>query len=125
MRRTQRGVSVPSVMLWLMIGFLALKVISVILPVYYEYYTVTKVIHNLMNDLKVENKNPAEMQSALESRFQVNSIKLPMTNFQFSRDDGNYKIVLDYEVRQNFIANLDVVEHFSKTFESKGANAEN
>ena len=114
----QRGMTLISwVIVLALIGFFATLAIRVV-PMYQEYYSVLQV----MNDMKVELKNnkysKQQVLTFLERRFDISYIDdVKKNNIQIFRGRNVpyvTKIVIDYEVRKPFIAQIDLVGHFHK-----------
>lgn len=118
MRRWQSGFSYMSLLV--LIGFIGafIKVASTVGPIYYDNYTIDKIINSLFRDGR--GNTIEDFKRGLSDRLQINNIrdKTP-DDFQYEFQDRKLTVVMDYEVRKPFIANLDVVVHFKKTYGSE------
>jgi hypothetical protein len=117
-RRSQRGMSYSGVMIAVMLFAGLIKVVATIGSDYYDNYTIGKMIESLLAEGRTGS--PAEFQRALSDRFQINGIRNRTPDDFFYEMDGKTLIVtVDYEVRKNFVGNLDVVMNFNKTYSSE------
>lgn len=119
MRHRQQGMSI--IMLLLVIGLVGLiaKFGIAIIPAYMDYMTLDKTIKAMMRETQVDSQTPSDVQRALLSRFQVNNIPEKMLDSLKVTKEGNVtSIALDYEVRQPFLGNVDVIVHFQHNYSS-------
>ncbi len=123
-KKVQAGFSYSGAMFMVCVLAFIIKVLATVAPAYYEYYTITKIIRNMYQEMRMESKSVAEVQSGIDNRFQINNIKRQAKDFEYEKDDKNFRIIVDYEVREKFGGNLDVVMSFKKTFESSSAKSE-
>lgn len=117
-RRKQLGVSYMGVLLALAIFGSVIKVSATVAPVYYDNYTMDKIIVSLFRDGR--GTSIEDFKRGLSDRFQINNIrdKTP-EDFKYSYEDKKLVVLVDYEVRKQFIGNLDVVMSFKKTYSSE------
>lgn len=118
MRRYQQGMSYMGVLLAVAIFGSVIKIGSTVGPVYYDNYTIDKIISSLFRDGR--GTSIADFKRGLSDRFQINNIrdKSP-DDFNYSMEDKKLVVVVDYEVRKPFIGNLDLIMHFKKTYRSE------
>lgn len=117
-RRSQRGMSYFGVMLAIMLFAGVIKAVATVGSDYYDNYTIGKIIQNIISDGRTDSI--ATFKRALSDRFQVNGIRnRAVDDFEYSMEGNNLVVVVDYEVRKNFIGNLDIVMHFNKTYSSE------
>ena len=86
-------------------------------------FTINKIVEE---NLKSEpaNTDPTTLMNGFNQQFDMNGLRdvkaedrLTITN------DGGTEVLKKYEVRHNFIGNIDVVVHFEKTFDQKALKA--
>jgi hypothetical protein len=118
MRRLQRGVSYLGVLTLIAMGGIIIKIAATVGPPYYDNYTIDKIIVSLFRDGR--GSSVADFKRGLENRFQINNIrdKKP-SDFEYSYADGKLTVLVDYEVREPFIGNIDLVMHFKKSYGSE------
>lgn len=114
-RKQQAGMSYLGVMfIVLMIGG-AIKVTTAIGPAYYDYVTIDKIISSLYMDKRTASEE--DFRRAMSDRFQINNIRNKSPDdFEYSYEDGQLIVKLDYESRSNLVGNLDLVAHFKKVY---------
>ncbi len=119
----QLGASASGMLMLLIILILLLKVVVALLPTYYDHYMAEKIAKQLLIDVQSQDISAEKLCSSLGTRFDINHVTAPLDHFQCSRDDSGYAINEDYEVRKNFMGNLDVVMHFSHRLENHAGAA--
>lgn len=117
-QRTQRGVSILGMMLAVIVLAMVVKIFSAVGPAYYDYYTIDKIFESLFRDGRANS--PEDFKRGLSDRFQINNIrdKSP-DDFSYKMDGKKLVVGLDYEVREKFMGNLDLIMHFKKTYTSE------
>lgn len=118
MRISQRGFSyVGFLALIAILGFM-LKVVTAVGPAYYDNYTIDKIIISLFRDGRANSVT--DFKRGLADRFQINNIrdKTP-DDFEYEFEDKRLTVNVDYEVRQPFMGNVDVIMTFKKTYGSE------
>lgn len=118
MMKKQRGMTLIS---WVIVlGIIAFFVTLVIriLPMYQEYFSVIQIMESMEVELKENNLTKQQVNLLLAKRFNtgyVNSVKPENITYARGSDNASVtKIVIDYEVREPFIAQLSLVGHFHK-----------
>lgn len=116
MMNKQRGMTLISWIIILgIIAFFATVVIRV-LPMYQEYFSVVQIMESMEVELK-ENKLTKQQTNLLFARRfntgYVTSVKPENITYSRGRDNVSItKVVIDYEVRKPFIAQISLVGHF-------------
>ena len=118
MRRWQKGVSYLGILTLVAVAGGIIKIAATLGPAYYDNYTIDKIIISLFRDGRANSID--DFKRGLDNSFQINNIrdKSP-DDFDYSFDDKKLIVNVDYEVRQPFIGNIDVVMHFKKTYGSE------
>lgn len=118
MRISQRGFSYVGLLSVIAILGMLLKVVAAVGPAYYDNYTIDKIIISLFRDGRANSV--ADFKRGLSDRFQINNIrdKSP-DDFEYEFEDKMLTVIVDYEVRQPFMGNVDVVMTFKKTYGSE------
>lgn len=112
-----RGLSMPGWMIAIvvaaMIGTAALKII----PAFLDFNTIKGLIENVLSDPKVGLQSPEEIRIDLSKRFQINRVDvIQATDLDISKQGSEVVIKVDYEVRENYFANIDFVISFNREF---------
>ena len=112
----QRGMTLIS---WvLVLGLLAFFVTLTlrILPMYQEYYGVVNIMKGMENEITQNKLSKAQVRLLLHKRFNTGYISsVEDEHIEISRGrrlPHVTKIVIDYEVRVPFIAQIDLIGHF-------------
>jgi len=116
--KKQQGMTLISWILVLgIIAFFA-TVVMRLLPMYQEYYGVVQIMESMEAELKTNKLTKQQVNLLLAKRFNtgyISSVKKENIELEFSRDRVSVsKIVIDYEVRKPFIAQISLVGHFHK-----------
>jgi Tfp pilus assembly major pilin PilA len=114
--KKQQGMTLISWVIVLgMIGFLATIVIR-ILPMYQEYFAVEHIMKGMEKELASQKLTKAQAKLLLMRRFNtgyITSVKKDNIEISRGKNSSNVtKIVIDYEVREPFIAQIDVIGRF-------------
>lgn len=116
--RYQKGVTgLGWLVILALIAFFVLIALKVV-PVYMKSFTVNSVLSDMEKEAEIRSRTPAEILDTLNKRLSINLIK------DISRDEiylestrDAYILELDYEVRRDFLGNIDLVFHFQKSAE--------
>jgi len=116
--KKQRGMTLIS---WVIIlGIIAFftTVVIRILPMYQEYFSVVQIMESMEVELKENKLTTQQVNLLFSKRFNtgyVSSVKPENITFSRGRDNLSItKVVIDYEVRKPFIAQISLVGHFHK-----------
>lgn len=89
-----------------------------LVPMYQEYYGVVQIMDDMKTELRNNNLSKNEVQTLLSKRFNIgyiSSVKRDDVEVFRGKNTGYVtKIVIDYEVRKPFFAQIDLVGHFHK-----------
>ena len=118
MRKHQTGMTMISWILLIgLIGFVGIFGFKLI-PIYMDYFAINKAMATVRKDLQ-PGEAPAQIRSSINNLFDVNSINvLKPEDVDIKIDPDTKAIVMNvsYDERTNFIANIDLVVHFEKTY---------
>lgn len=88
-----------------------------IIPSVLDFNTVKTLVNNVLADNKVGLKSKDEIVGDIARRLSINSIDVITANdFLIEKSDGMLTVVVDYEVRENFFANVDLVMTYKHEF---------
>lgn len=116
MMNNQRGMTLISWVIVLgVIAFFA-TVVMRILPMYQEYFGVVQIMESMKVELKQNKLTKQQVKTLFQKRFNTGYIfSVKPENITYSRSRDNLsvtKVVIDYEVRKPFMAQLSIVGHF-------------
>jgi len=114
----QRGMTLIGWMFVLgIIAFFATVVLRVF-PMYQEYYNVLQIMESMEKELKENKLTKQQVNNLILKRFNTGYIEsVKKENIEIYRGKNSphvTKVVIDYEVREPFIAQIDLVGHFHK-----------
>ena len=122
---TQRGMTLTSFLVVLIVVGFFLYVGMKLFPMYQEYYAVRSAMKSLATEPGVSQMQPANIQSLFFKRLYINySDNVKPSNVKFDRVNNGWNLRVNYEVRRPLVGNIDVVGKFDATQELTGSGAE-
>ena len=122
MRKHQTGLTMISwIILIGLIGFVGIFGFKLI-PIYLDYFAVNKAMITVTKNLE-SGESPQQIRISMSGMFDVNSINVIKPEDVDIKIDPDTKAVVmkvSYDARTNFIANIDLVVHFEKTYSAGG-----
>ncbi|MCC7632728.1 DUF4845 domain-containing protein [Stenotrophomonas rhizophila] len=110
---TQRGMTLTSFLVVLIVVAFGLYIGMKLFPMYSEYYSVRSALKGLAKEPGVGNMEPARVQEMFFKRLDISfSENVKPSNVKFERVGGGWNMKVNYEVRRQLIGNLDVVGKF-------------
>lgn len=89
-----------------------------LIPMYQEYFSVVQIMESMEVELKQNSLTKQQVKVLFEKRFNTGYVfNVKSDNMEFIPGRDNYsvkKVVIDYEVREPFIAQISLVGHFHK-----------
>ena len=125
MKKQQAGMTLISWVIVLgVIAFLAAFVMR-LFPMYQEYYGVVQVMKGMEKEITANKLTKQQVMLLLNKRFNTGYIfSVKKENIELERGKNNVhvdKIIIDYEVREPFIAHVSLVGSFHLEAEAKQA----
>jgi competence protein ComGC len=116
--KNQRGMTLIGwVIVLAIIAFFATLAMRLV-PMYQEYYGVLQIMNDMKIELQNNNLSKNEVETLLERRFDIGYIhSVDKEDIEILRGKNSAyitKVVIDYEVRKPFIAQIDLIGHFKK-----------
>lgn len=123
MMKKQAGMTLISwVIVLAIIAFFATLAMR-ILPMYQEYFGVVTVMEGMENEISTNKLTKQQVMTLLSKRFNTGYIfSVKKDNIELLRGKNNVhvdKIIIDYEVREPFIAHLSLVGSFHLEAEAR------
>jgi len=98
------------------VGMLIFSVLKVF-PVYMEHLSVKQSLESLENDPKIRTMSTAAIIDKLEKKFDMNQVtSVDRKTIKVQRGTGDLKVDITYEVREDYLGNVDIVLSFSDNF---------
>jgi len=113
----QQGLTFIGLILVLgLIGIIVLSVLKVF-PVYMEHLSVQTSVETLADDPKIKNMSVRQIRTLLNKKFNMNAVtSVRAADAKIRKSGGEILFRLDYEVRKEYIGNVDIVLSFSDEF---------
>ena len=118
-RYKQRGLTAIS---WIIVlGVIAFFVTIVLrlAPAYMESSKVSSVLESVVHEPAIVNESKKNIQTLIRKRFQINDVKtVSASDVSIIKEKSGLNLELNYERREKFIGNVDVVARFDKKVSS-------
>ena len=112
-----RGMSVAGWMVTIIVIVVFATAAVKIVPAFLDFNTIKGLISNVLSDGKIGLQSPEEIRSDIGKRFLINNISVISPNdVEITKDGGELIIKLDYQVRENFVRNVDFLITFKHEF---------
>lgn len=121
--KAQRGASYWGIMIGLMLAVVVIKAALITWPAYWDNRLINASIEE---KLRTSNSSdPAKFVQELEQQFSLNNLRDVKAKdiMKVSNSGGGLVVQVDYEVRKNFMANVDLVVSFEKQFDQRALKA--
>lgn len=121
--KAQRGASYWGIMVGIMLAVLVIKAALITWPAYWDNRLITASIEEKLRSSS--NSDPARFMQELEQQFSLNNLRDVKAKdiMKVSNSGGELVVQLDYEVRKNFMGNVDLVMSFEKQFDQRAIQA--
>ena len=113
MKRTQGGMTMLGFLITLSVVILFLFCGMKIVPMYIEYYSVKKMMAAISNNPESANSSKDQIRKMFRRSLEIDYVKIITPEMlKIETTDSGYNLVVDYERREELVANLDVVGKF-------------
>ena len=113
MKRTQGGMTMLGFLITLSVVILFLFCGMKIVPMYIEYYSVKKMLAAISNNPEAANSSKDQIRKMFGRSLEIDYVKIITPEMlKIETTDSGYNLVVDYERREELVANLDVVGKF-------------
>ena len=123
MRKNQQGTSYIGILLGIIAAAFLLKIIVAVAPLYIDDRTMNQQIAEQVKNSPADI-TPAKFVTEVGKRFEMNSIR--ETKFSdiatVTTKDG-LQVTKKYEVRKNFMLNIDLVLTFERSFDKRSVES--
>ncbi len=110
MDRKQHGMTMIGFLITLSVVMLFLYCGMKIVPMYTEYYSVKKALAGLANEPGITNAPKEKIREMFFKRLYMSyALNVKKEALKIDSTDTGYRMVVDYERREQLFANLDVV----------------
>jgi len=113
MKRTQGGMTMLGFLITLSVAILFIFCGMKIVPMYIEYYSVKKMLAAISNNPEAANSSKDQIRKMFGRSLEIDYVKIITPEMlKIETTDSGYNLVVDYERREELVANLDVVGKF-------------
>ncbi|MCK0152765.1 DUF4845 domain-containing protein [Alcanivorax sp. S6407] len=113
----QRGLSLISWMVVLIVVVILGTAAFRMVPAYMEYNTVATTLRTTLQDNKAAMMSPNEIRAAIAKRFLVNQVKvITPDDVVIVKEGPVVKASIDYEVREPMFYNVSIIMTFKEEF---------
>ena len=113
MKRKQGGMTMLGFLITLSVVILFLFCGMKIVPMYIEYYSVKKALASIANEQSASATSKDAIRALFARHLKIDYVKIIKPEMlQIQTTDSGFNLVVDYERREELIANLDVVAKF-------------
>lgn len=115
-RQKIRGIGGFTIIIFILFAVLVANFIFTIGKDYLQYWTVRAIVTDVASAPGAAERTPQQIWNDINRRLAINSVyeNVERENVTFVEDGTGRYMVLNYEVRRNFIGNLDLVATFSR-----------
>ncbi|RMF19954.1 MAG: DUF4845 domain-containing protein [Gammaproteobacteria bacterium] len=119
MRSRQAGLSMWSLMFYMLIGASLITVGVKIVPIYIDHFAIRSALKELAQERDLNELSPGDIMSRFEKRLSINNIRdFDPKHVKIRQEDGKVLIDVNYEVRTHIVKNIDAVLTFKEHFDS-------
>lgn len=119
----QSGVSLTTMLVVAFIFGSLLLFMSQTVPAFIDDRFVKASLKSLTSgSMNIVGKSPRVVRTNLSQQFNMNNVRgapIDQKNWMIERDGEHFVVVVDYEVRNNLVANIDVVMHFRHRLDTR------
>ena len=113
MKRKQGGMTMLGFLITLSVVILFIFCGMKIVPMYIEYYSVKKMMAAISNNPESANSSKDQIRKMFRRSLEIDYVKIITPEMlKIETTDSGYNLVVDYERREELVANLDVVGKF-------------
>lgn len=114
MLHSQKGMSMWSISLVILIGVFFLFLFFKLFPPYMEDAQISSVINNYASSIDARNHSPEEMLTTIEKRFDIESVRnASVRDVKIVPDGSTVAIEMNYTVEVEMFGNVSVLLDFS------------
>ena len=113
MKRKQGGMTMLGFLITLSVVILFLFCGMKIVPMYIEYYSVKKALASIANEQSASATSKDAIRALFARHLKIDYVKIIKPDMlKIEATDSGFNLTVDYERREELIANLDVVAKF-------------
>lgn len=111
--KQQEGMTLISWMAMLALLAVVVMFLLRVVPAYLEDFSVSTTVKSLREDTLATYSSPDQVRLAITRRFSINNVdNVKSEDVEVLRNGGVFDVNVSYEVRENFMFNIDLVLSF-------------
>ena len=115
MRQQHRGMSMLSFVMLAGVAVVLGTMVVKLAPIYIDYWSLSKVIEDVVEENSSGDTSPAQVRQALQRRFTTNRIEaVSLRDITIKNNDKGILIDASYEKRVPLFINIDAVVKFEE-----------
>jgi uncharacterized protein (UPF0333 family) len=124
MASKQRGITLMSFVLVLIVIVIFAVIAMNLFPVYSEGFSVESAMKSVANEPNAANMSPLEAQKKLQKHFDIDYVdSVQGKDAKIVRDKGGNVLNMTYEVRKHLFYNIDFVAMFDYNVPMSGSSS--
>lgn len=118
----QRGLTAIAIILMLLVLAFFVAIVLTMFPIYMEHFAVNSHLQSLKDESKISTMTDLDITKSMERKFDIDNIThVNKDDIDIEPNDkGGRTVSIDYEVRDHFLANVDVVVSFHNEVDVPG-----
>lgn len=103
----------------IVLGILGIFIFSglKVFPIYMEHFSIQKSLEALKADPAIKTISTGAIRDKLVKKFDMNQVTtIDRKDIKVMRGTGDLKVEITYEVREDYLGNIDIVLSFSDQF---------
>ncbi len=113
MKRKQGGMTMLGFLITLSVVILFVFCGMKVVPMYIEYYSVKKALASIANEQDTSSATKDKIRAMFARHITIDYVKIIKPDMlKIEATDSGFNLTVDYERREELIANLDVVGRF-------------
>ena len=113
MKRKQGGMTMLGFLITLSVVILFVFCGMKVVPMYIEYYSVKKALASIANEQSASATSKDAIRALFARHLKIDYVKIIKPDMlKIEATDSGFNLTVDYERREELIANLDVVGRF-------------
>ena len=110
--RKSEGLAFSEILIWLSICIAVGSIGAKFVPVYWDHRTAISIVEDLAQSPETSQLESDALQTMIERRFKLNNLHDFIKESRFELESDRSVVHLQYEVRGDFVVNIDYVIAF-------------
>ncbi len=113
MYKQEKGMSMTSILLFILFGIVFVRALFAVIPAYFGYIEAGVILDALDENTRITSASrPADVKKIIEERLKSDNVLAAQDNLKVEKDGSDFTVTWTYETRRDFMANIDLVLNF-------------